>query len=161
MRMTRGERRCCRIPLPIRCRPRFAGPNSAAGRLSTFVAKTLMYIRFSPSEGGFSGAETDFSLSSGRSPDRVGRPAGQFINRQRVVCRCRNCHLLAKNVEQQPDAPGVVQLIQYRELLGEGARHQTHRPGQLQFAGELQNAARVGCRDQRLARFGIPLTPPW
>src|SRR5216684_3254104 len=41
-------------------------------------------------------------------------------------------------------------MIQYREVLGEWARHQTHRLADLQFVDELQNSARVGCRDQRL-----------
>jgi hypothetical protein len=54
-------------------------------------------------------------------------PAGNSSNRQNVVRRCRNCHLPTKDVEKHPDASGIVQLIQYRELLGEWARHQTHR----------------------------------
>jgi hypothetical protein len=37
--------------------------------------------------------------------------AGNSSNRQDVVCRCRNRHLPSKNVEQHPDAPGVVQII--------------------------------------------------
>ena len=37
--------------------------------------------------------------------------AGTSRNRQDVVCRCRNRYLPSKNVEQHPDAPGVVQII--------------------------------------------------
>ena len=85
-----------------------------------------------------------------REKGGLSAPAGNSSNRQNVVGRCRNCHLPAENVEKHPDAPGIVQIIQYRELLGEWARHQTHRPADLQFVGELQNAARVGRRDQRL-----------
>jgi hypothetical protein len=35
-------------------------------------------------------------------------PAGNSSNRQNVVRLCRDCHPPAKDVEQHPDAPGVV-----------------------------------------------------
>jgi hypothetical protein len=56
---------------------------------------------------------------------------GNSSERQNVVCRSRNRDPPAQNVEKHPDAPDIVKLIQYRELLGERARHQTHRPAHL------------------------------
>ena len=41
-------------------------------------------------------------------------------------------------------------MIQNSKLLGEWARQQSHRPAYLQIPAELQNAAYVGGRDQRL-----------
>jgi len=76
--------------------------------------------------------------------------AGNSRNRQNVVCHCRNCHLPTENVEQHSDAPRVLQVIKYRELLGERPRDQAHGAAYLQLAAELQDAARVGCCDQRL-----------
>jgi hypothetical protein len=46
--------------------------------------------------------------------------------------------LPTKNFEKHLDAPPVVEILQYRELLGEWARHQTHRSAHLHFVGELQ-----------------------
>src|SRR5207237_1574943 len=87
--------------------------------------------------------------------------------RQDGVGAGRDCDAPAENLEQHPDASGIVELLQYRQLLGEWARHQTHRFADLQLGGELQNAAGVGCRDQHLddagrhrMRFSTPQHQP-
>jgi hypothetical protein len=41
-------------------------------------------------------------------------------------------------------------MIQNSKLVGEWARQQSHRPANLQIPAELQNAACVGGRNQRL-----------
>src|SRR5438132_13649085 len=46
--------------------------NSAAGRHTQIVAKSLIYIRLSPSRGRFSGLKRIFSLLSGKSGSSVG-----------------------------------------------------------------------------------------
>jgi hypothetical protein len=42
--------------------------------------------------------------------------------RQDVVCRGRDCDLAAENIEQQSDPPGIVEIVEDRQLLGERSR---------------------------------------
>jgi hypothetical protein len=56
----------CRILPPVRCRPRFAAPNSAAGRPGQIVSKSPTNSVFSTIRGRFSEAEMRFFLPSGR-----------------------------------------------------------------------------------------------
>jgi hypothetical protein len=70
----------CQIPLPIRCRPRFTGLNSAAGGLGKILDKMLMYNVLSMLSGSFSGAKNRFF------PDiREKRPFASALT-PRLVC---------------------------------------------------------------------------
>ena len=47
------QRGRCQIPLPIRCRPGFGAPNSAAGQFGKIVLRTMMHHAFLTLKGGF------------------------------------------------------------------------------------------------------------
>jgi len=102
---------------------------------------------------GFPSCRAPPSCPPGRDIARLRRESAGWDDlgkRHNVVCRCRNRDLSPKNIEQHPDPSGIVQTIEDCELLGERPRHQPHRSAYLQFVAEMQNAARVGCRDKRL-----------
>jgi hypothetical protein len=71
----------CRIPLPIRCRPRFSAPKSAAGRVGRIVYKLLIYNQYPTLRGRCYEAKKCFFAADRGMPDVVshGRPGSAAI----------------------------------------------------------------------------------
>jgi hypothetical protein len=68
------------------------------------------------------------------------------LTRQRVIPVQAHRHLPAENIQQHPDATGIIQPVDDAELFGEGAGGKAHRRADFEARIQLQQALGIGKR---------------